>query len=49
VVPETVVTLAPGTLAGAGLALLGAGMLAGWLARRSTARLDVREELRQLG
>jgi len=35
--------------AAAALAVLAGGLLGGWLARRSTGRLDVREQLRQLG
>jgi hypothetical protein len=48
-VPDTVVTPDPAGMAGAALALLAAGLLVGWPARRPIARLDVTEELRQLG
>jgi predicted lysophospholipase L1 biosynthesis ABC-type transport system permease subunit len=48
-VPPTIVTPDPVTVAAAALAVLAGGLLGGWLARRSAGRLDVREQLRQLG
>jgi len=49
VVAPTIVTPDPVTVGAAALAVLAGGLLGGWLARRSTGRLDVREQLRQLG
>jgi hypothetical protein len=48
-VPPTVVTPDPASVAAAALAVLAGGLLGGWLARRAAGRLDVREQLRQLG
>jgi hypothetical protein len=48
-VPPTIVTPDPVNVAAAALAVLAGGLLGGWLARRSSGRLDVREQLRQLG
>jgi hypothetical protein len=48
-VPPTLVTPDPASVAAAALAVLAGGLLGGWLARRAAGRLDVREQLRQLG